>query len=289
MKDGDLQPGESVPVNLSWTAKTGEQDFSQSAEILTTGYPEQPVLRLHVFGKIIDALRADRNSLSLGSISASENQVSRFKLLAFRGDEPLAITGIEFTSAATADHFSAEARALSPDETPSDEGLKSAVEVTVRVKSGLPLGAVNQTIRLTTNLRETAPYDLPIEGQVVGDIQVVGRDVDSARNSIRFGTAKSKEGLTKKYHLLIKGPHREATKLEIAGVEPVDGLQAELGEALTDNPQVTRYPLTIKIPAGATPIVRQGLTPESAGVVRISTTHPQVKELVLIIRYAVIE
>jgi hypothetical protein len=289
MKDGDLKPGESIPVKLNWTAKTGEEDFSQSAEILTSGYPQQPVIRLHVYGKIIDALRADRGSLSLGSISASENVVGKFKVFAYRGDEPLAITQHEFTSPAKAEFFSAEWRPLAPEEMSNEKALKSGVEVTVRVKSGLPLGPIGQTIRLTTNLPNTAPLEVPIEGQIVGDIMVIGKDVESNRNSIRLGTTSSQQGKTGKYHILVKGPHREETKLQIASVSPAEGLQAELGEPLTDNPQMIRYPLTITIPAGARPITRMGLTEDTAGVLRITTTHPQVKELVVLVRYAVTE
>jgi hypothetical protein len=242
-----------------------------------------------VYGKIIDALRADRSGLSLGSLSASENVVGRFKVFAYRGEEPLAITQHDFLNAATAEYFSAESRPLQSDEMSNEQGLKSGVEVTVRVKSGLPLGAINQTIRLTTNLPETAPLEVPIEGQIVGDILLVGKDVDSARNAIKLGATTTKQGLTGRYHILVKGPHRGETKLQITSVEPADGLQAELGEPLDDNPQVTRYPLTIKVPAGSKPISRLGTTPADAGVLRIATTHPQVKELVVLVRYAVTE
>src|SRR5688572_26118142 len=40
MKNGRLRPGESQPSKLTWTAKTGESDFSQSAEIITENYPQ---------------------------------------------------------------------------------------------------------------------------------------------------------------------------------------------------------------------------------------------------------
>jgi hypothetical protein len=289
MKDGELQPGDSIPIKLTWNAKTGEQEFSQSAEILTSGYPQQPVLRLHVHGKIIDALRADRASLSLGSVSASENIVGRFKVYAYRGDEQLAITKHEFTNKATADKFSAESRPLKPEEMVTEQGLKSGVEVTIHVKSGLPLGAIAQTIRLTTNLPETAPLELPIEGRIVGDIMIVGAGAVSDQNIIALGATSSTQEKTARLHVLVKGPHRVETKLEISGVEPAGGFQAELGEALTDNPQVTRYPLTITIPKGSKPISRLGTTAENAGVLRIATTHPQVKELVVLVRYAVTE
>ncbi len=289
MKDGELNPGQSMPIKLSWTAKTGEQDFSQSAEILTSNYPQQPVVRLHVYGKIIDALRADRASLSLGSLSASENAIGRFKVYAFRGEEPLAIVKHEFTLADKAAFFEAEFRPLTADELKAEKGVKSGVEVTIRLKSGLPLGTTSQTIRLTTNLSETSPLDVAIEARIVGDIMLVGPNTVSEKNMIALGSTRSSQGKTGKYHVLVKGPHRSETTLKIASITPTDGFQAVLGEPLTDNPLVTRYPLTITIPVGARPVSNSGPTEDSAGVLRIETTHPQIKEFVVLVRYTVTE
>ncbi len=289
MKDGELQPGESMPIKLTWTAKTGEADFSQSAEIITTNYPAQPIVRLHVYGKIIDALRTDRGNLTLGSVSTSENAGGRFKVFAFRGEEPLEIVKHEFLAKDREEYFSAEFRPLAAEEVAAESGAKSGVEVTVQIKSGLPLGAIGQSIKLTTNLPNTVPLTVAIEGRIVGDIMVVGAGAVSDQNMIRLGDVSSSAGKTAKYHLLVKGPHRAETTLKIKDVEPADGMQAVLGEALTDNPQVTRYPLTITIPIGAKPVSLQGLKAGEAGMIRLTTTHPQIPEFVIIVRYSVTE
>jgi hypothetical protein len=131
-----------MPIKLTWTAKTGETEFSQSAEIITTNYPAQPVVRLHVYGKIIDALRIDRGNLSLGSISSSENAIAHFKVFAFRGDEPLEIVKHEFVEADRAQFFSVNFRPLTANEVAAESGAKSGVEATLQVKSGLPLGSI---------------------------------------------------------------------------------------------------------------------------------------------------
>jgi hypothetical protein len=287
MKDGELLPGESIGIKLSWEAKTGESDFSQSAEIITTNYPQQPIIRLHVYGKIIDALRTDRPSLSLGSLSASEDAVGRFKLYCFRGDEPLAIVSHEFTAKDKASFFSAEFRPLTAEELAAEPSAKSGVEGTIHVQAGLPLGNLGQAIKLTTNLPKTSPLALPIEGRVVGDIMVVGPGAVSDQNMIRLGDAKSAVGKTVKLHLVVKGPYHNDTRLTLTSVKPEGELQAELGEAATDNPAVTRYPLTVTIPAGAKPATHLGTTEETAGVLKITTTHPQIKEFVILVRYAV--
>lgn len=289
MENSELKPGESVSIKLRWEAKTGEADFSQSAEIITTNYPAQPIVRLHVYGKIIDALRTDRPGVTIGSVSASEDAAGKFKLYSFRGDEPLAIAAHEFTAKEHAEHFSAEFRPLTEEELAAEPSAKSGVEGTVRIKAGLPLGTIGQSLKLTTNLPKTSPLTLPIEGRVVGDIMIVGPGAVSDQNMIRLGDAKSATGKVAKLHLLIKGPHRNDTKLTLASVKPEGELLVELGEPSTDNPMVTRYPLKVTIPMGAKPATHLGTTEDSAGVVRIATTHPHIKEFVILVRYAVTE
>ncbi|WP_425613399.1 DUF1573 domain-containing protein [Anatilimnocola sp. NA78] len=287
MKDGDLKPGETAPIKLNWTAKTGDMEFSQSAEIKTSD-PRQPLVRLHVHGKIIDALRADRAHLSLGSFSASEDTLGKFKVFSFRGDQQLAVAMHDFVKTETAGSFSAEFRDLDEAELAEEKGAKSGVEVAIRVKSGLPLGTVAQTIRLTTNLAETSPLEIPIEGRVVGDIVVVGPGVASEQSIIPIGAVTAGKSKTITVHVIVKGPHRHNTELQIKNVEPKD-LQVKLGEPSTDNPQVARYPLTVTIPADTKPISKLGTTLETAGVIRLSTTHPLIKEFVILVRYAVTE
>ena len=50
----------------------------------------------------------------------------------------------------------------------------SAVRAVVTAKSGLPLGAINQTIRVQTNVEDAPELELPIAGAVVSDISIVG-------------------------------------------------------------------------------------------------------------------
>lgn len=289
MKDGELRPGESIPIHLTWTAKTADAEFSQSAEIKTSD-PQQPLIRLNVFGKVIDALRADRTQLTLGTLSASEDATRKFRLHAFRGDEPLAVTKHEFTLPDHLSHFSADFRPLTPTEVAEESGAKSGVEASIHLKSGLPLGTVKQTIRLTTNLPDVTPIDVPIEGHIVGDIVLVGPAfVNSDKNFVNISDVAAAKGKEVTAYVLVKGPHRGETKLSLKSVEPADSLQASLGEVARDNANVDRYPLKIKIQAGAKPTNRIGMTPKEAGVIRIEVTHPQIKEFVILVRYAITE
>ena len=68
---------------------------------------------------------------------------------------------------------------------------------------------------------------------------------------------------------------------------PAASFPPRLGEPSRENPKVVRYPLVLQIPAGTRPVARAG--DGSYALVKVTTTHPQVKELTLRIRYIVTE
>jgi hypothetical protein len=86
-------------------------------------------------------------------------------------------------------------------------------------------------------------------------------------------------------YIVVKGPHRADTKLELVSVEPSQDFQATLGERVTENQKVDRYPLLLEVPASAAPVARTA--PETFARVKFAITHPQVKELVVQVRYIV--
>jgi hypothetical protein len=94
-------------------------------------------------------------------------------------------------------------------------------------------------------------------------------------------------GAKRTVFLGVKGPFRDQTTLKIESLDPQQDFLATLGDAIRDNPKTVRYPLTIEIPASAPPVARNG-DPNYAKI-KLSTTHPQVKEVVVNVRYIVKE
>ena len=63
--------------------------------------------------------------------------------------------------------------------------------------------------------------------------------------------------------------------------------KATLGEPNRDNAKIVRYPLTVEVPANATPVSRAA--DGAYALVHLTTTHPDVKELTIKVRYIVKE
>jgi hypothetical protein len=155
------------------------------------------------------------------------------------------------------------------------------------MRPGLPLGALDQTLQVTTNLQPESPLKIMLYGKVVGDIRLTGPGTVADRQLVVLPAIPRGEGLKRVVFLMVKGPHRETTQIKLVSTEPQDEFSATLGEAIRDNPRVDRYPLTIEIPAEARPVSH--VSAGSYATIRLETTHPLAKELTVNVRYVVKE
>lgn len=281
---GQLEPGEQTSIKLEWEAKTMEAYFEQSAEVLINE-PDRSSLHLQIAGRVIDVVRPDRMQIFMPDLSANETTETRVNLFAYRG-EKLEVVKHEWTKPETAEKFDASYRTLSVEEFSAYPDVVAGVEVTIKVRPGLPLGEFTQDLKLTTNFfPELAPIEIPIMGNVVSDISIAGPRVVADRFIVGLGTVPRSKGAKSTVYLIVKGPYREETKLQIESVTPSGEFTATLGEPVRDNPKVIRYPLTIEIPPGSTPISR--LDDGAWGAIHLSANHPQVKAVKINVRYVV--
>ena len=280
-----VAPGQSTKVTLTWQAKTTEQEFTQSAE-LTTNDPQRGRIRLVVTGRIVDAVRPERFEVLLGTISANEDNVARLKLFAYRSDA-LNIDNVELTNAETADFFEITFEPLPEEEVKKERDATTGVEMIVKIKSGLPLGPITQTIRLKTDAAEQPTLDIPVVGKVVSDISLAGPKLDADLALLTLGTVEQAVGTKATIYLIVKGPHRDETELRVASTDPAANLKATLTKATGENSKIKRYSLTVEIPPGSPSISR--LASGQMGKIVIETTHPQVKHINLNVRFAVKE
>lgn len=279
-----LEPGEETSIKLEWEAKTTEAYFEQSAEVLINE-PERSSIHLQIAGRVIDVVRPDRMRIFMPDISANETTETRLNLFAFRGDK-LEVVKHEWTKPETAEKFDVSYRSLSAEEFSAQPDVVAGVEVTIKVRPGLPLGEFTQDLKLTTSFfPELAPIEIPIIGNVVSDISIAGPRVVADRFIVGLGTVPRSTGAKSTVYLIVKGPYREETKLQLESVTPSGEFTATLGEPQRDNPRVVRYALTIEIPPGGTPVSR--LDDASWAAIHLSATHPQVKSLKINVRYVV--
>jgi hypothetical protein len=280
-----LLPGQEATIELEWTASNSETTFEQNAEFLTND-PQRPIVYLSVYGEVTDVVRAEPGEVAVGEIAASEGGEATFKIYGYR-DEPVTIEKVVWSSAGTADFFEIKHEPVPADKLPPKQPVKSGLAVTIAMKPGLPVGDINQSLKVTTNLQPKTPLEIMLMGKVVGDIRLTGQGTVPDRQLVSLPTIASAEGLKRVVYLMVKGPHRETTEIKLVSVEPQDEFHVTLGEVNRDNPRVDRYPITIEIPPGAQPVSH--VSTGSFASIRLETTHPLIKEINLDVRYVVKE
>jgi hypothetical protein len=279
-----LAPGETTAVKLEWTVKTGEPEFEQSASI-TTNDPHHNPIHLSIHGHVIDSLRPEESQFTLNDLSANEATTVRLRVFAFKASE-LKVIDHHWIKPDHADHLQVSFEPLTRAELDSQKAV-SGLAVVLKVQPGLPLGPISQVLKITFDLPDRDPLEIPLFGTVVSDVSLAGPGVTPSRLLVNLGTIQAGTTAKRTAYIMVKGPYRSETTLKLASVNPDHDFQATLGEPLRDNPKLDRYPLTIDIPATATPVARTG--DENFAQIKFQVTHPQVKELLVKVRYIIKE
>jgi hypothetical protein len=271
-----IPPGESIPIVFRWTPKDASDHFMTEGDLITND-PANPTLRIGITGKIVQAVRVVPEDLVLDGVSVSEPYQAKFTIYEYRGG-PLKVKEYHLEKADTAPFFDVAFEPLSPKDLAAERGAKGGMEFTVTLKSGLPLGPINQKIHVTLDREGTSEFEIPIRGRVTGDITFLGPGYDASQGFAKLGTVSGGTGMTRTFHVMVKGPHRREMNLQVASIRPEGVLQAELGEPrLLNEGAVVMIPLEVKIPPGSPAADHLGNQAASMGLIQLESTgsHPQ--------------
>lgn len=282
-----IAPGDAASVTLTWKLNSMEEEFRQTAEIYTND-PLRPTVVLSVSGLVIEQVKAVPKFIVLGDVPAREGRETEFYLYGVKVED-LQVTDATFLRPETAEFYTVEFEDFPVSQLKDEPHVTSAILGRLTIKPGLPLGPIDQKIKVTTNIDGAMAEPLEISGTVVSDVSVVGAsNFESRRSLLHFGTIESSQGESANLHILVKGPHRHDVKLNIEQIDPEGVLAVELGEPKTlRDGAIYMYPLKIEVPAGARPVNRLGSDQGKLGVIHIKTTHPTATELPIYVKFAV--
>jgi hypothetical protein len=283
VSDAPLPPGESVGVKLEWSALVNPGPFRQSATI-NTNDPVNPRLELSVEGEVIEATGIYPPDIMFDKVTAGEVKTADVYLMAFTQDN-LKVGEPEFSNTETRQFFDVSVEPMEPKDLPNPKA-KAGVRVRVATKPGLRLGRFDQWLSLTTNNPDAEKVKIPIIGRVIGSIGIHGRMWNEDQGVLRLGRVKSSEGVEAPLNVVIRGPGAENVKLSVASVDPPE-LVAKLGEPKKIKDTLVHVPLVIEVPPGTPPMARLDIDQHDEARVILKTTHPDVPEMVLGVRFAV--
>jgi hypothetical protein len=208
------------------------------------------------------------------------------QLFGFRED-PLETSGYEFSDPATAEHFEVAFKPLTPDQIEEEEGATSGHLIEVTIKPGLPQGPLEQTILLKTNYKEAPTVEIPVAGKIVGEILIFGPGWSEETGVLTLGRVKSRDGAERTVFIRAAGPNCKEVDVKPIEIVP-DLLKVEPGkrQQLADG-KVALIPLTIRIPKDSRPANHLGSTEGRLGRITLETTHPDVPQLRILLRFAI--
>lgn len=290
--------GETSEIVVEWTGQTfmAEPDFAQTI-VIETNDPRNRQLQLRIKGFVTETIRALPEELAVGAISSNAEASAEFRLYGFRSDV-LEVRETTWENAELASFFEVQFEPLPADEVAQEKGATCGVVGRVAIKPGLPLGPINQTIRVRAFAEKEAIVELPILGRTQADIRIAASPgvethakrarFDSFRNLLVFGALRPAEPGKAVLQVYVTGPHRHETHLSVGTVEPAEYLQVDIGPPKElNNGRAIQYLVTIEIPAGLTPVNRMGGEQAEMGRIILETTHPLTKRIPIQVSFSV--
>ena len=272
-------PGESALVTLSWRGESISDFFEQSAQIFTNDRRRRYII-LKVHGRLTQPLVAVPEQLNFGDVTAGETATAQIECYVFR-DVVAGSLRHKFSRPETADFFE-----VTQEEIPRDKFEKAKAShgyrLTVTAKSGLPLGPIQQTIRLSLEGEEIKPLEVPMVGRVVSDFSFAGPGWRDSTGALDIGDVEKGQSKVRTLIISVRGPHRHNTQINVAEVYP-KFLDVKFKKSTGRKGADARvFTLVIKIPSGQ---LSGNFRGEKPGRIVLKTNHPQVMEIVILVKF----
>lgn len=300
-----LKPGAETEIKLSWTVKSGETEFSQSAQVITND-PENVVINLAIVGKVITDAEVVPETWSFGDVATGEPFEVSGTIYSFLPND-IRPTKMSFSS----DEMTALSEFEVEPFVPSREadGIRSAARqgfrVTAKVKPGMRQGAVSQSFlfgfeRLDENGEVIPPEDgepgdsqyiiVSTKGQIVGPLGMIStsklKGSQGGGYVYDFGRLGKDDSHEANAFVVFKGSERDKTKLSIGQIVPEGVIRATLGEP-KGRGSVLLYPLRIELIRGDQMIERLGSDKDDYGSVWIESDNPKVTRMRIALEFAI--
>jgi hypothetical protein len=277
-----VAPGEKAVVMLEWAAKVPAGPFRHGASF-TTNDPAQSRLELYVEGDIVESTMLYPSALTFGSIRVGEPAEAAM-LVAASIEDKVEILSHEVTDEALAERIQIKVEPAPPSELPGD--AKSAAKITATYTPGGAIGPFFGSLKLKTSLKSAPSFEVPISGNVRGDISIFGPGWTEENGLMRIGQVESADGAKRRLHVTIRGEHAQQTKLSVARVTPEE-LKVTLSEPKPISDKIVQAELNLEIPPGTRPMIRAGEDQGGEGEIVLATTHPVTPEVRLRVQFTV--
>ncbi len=287
LPQGAIAPGRSAEVTLEWKSKSYVGSFRQTATILTND-PNRRKVRLLVTGRFTGPVGVLPSQLSFGSVRAGRTATRVARLFSYL-DKPLQLTGCKLSNPHSAKYFEVTWEPLAAEQVREEGEARGGYSVHVSVRPDLPVGEFRQQMLLKTNSQKVPIIEVPVHGQVVSDISIVGRGWNAQTGTLSMGTVRGSQGTAWPLMIVVRGAHAKDVGLRPVRIVP-DLLKVQLGAPrYIDEKSISLTHMKIRIPPGSGPFAPRGPKGDCPGRIVLQTNHPEIPELTVRVRFVIKE
>ncbi len=293
-----LKAGEQTQVELEWLAEGSLSDFGQTATISTSAI-DQEEIKLTIKGKIGQAHVFDPPVADFRDFLAAAESEQKGRLYSFE-ETPLEIENARWSDSHQDSKVICEMgspKKLEIGEIPAFSDARYYLDFTIRLKRGLPAGALsgNMVFHKKSEKEDSkeGQIDFPIQGRCVSPIRVVaGPDYNEERNTFSLGSAKSSEGLKKSFVLAVKTDEPDAIQIKLAKVTPdsaQDAIRVTISELKGLSTKQKMFSVTVEIPPGTPPIEFAGTFGKDFAKIVLESNMESAPQFPMYIKFRILE
>ena len=227
-----IKPGESEPIDLEFETRENNGSYKKGAKIVTND-PEKAWFDLEVKGLVFPALQTFPPEGFVNFANVSNDQEENISHIAvFSKDRP----ETKITKISTSSKY------IEVDQSPATESdckqlqLKAGIKLTVKVKSGMPLGFFKEEVVVTSDHPKQPEIRFTVGGRMTGAITVMP-------NTVVMHQADGKLGSQSEVSMVVR--NLRPTTFKVA--RKPEGLDV----AVVPGSKEGRYKLTVSVPPGS--------------------------------------
>ena len=265
-----LKVGESTEITLSWTPKADQEEFVQTAAILTND-PNYKDIRLRVRGKVVPILKFEPGmSWTLGELKRDEPTEFHGSVGSQVKDD-LKIEKLESSDK----KMKVESVPFTKEELKKFK-MKSGYYIKGQVEPANKVGQFDAHIDIKFNIKENSEMKLKVHGHRTGPVKIVGPGWNSDKNVVYLNEFSAEKGKTLKLAMFIDKKDKDEIKVKDLEAQP-DYVQFTMKR--NDSFKVEgreQYILTFKIPPGIAPDAKDH---EDKAWLKFTTNHKLLEEV----------
>lgn len=300
LRQTEVPPGGSTEVVIEWNTQNFTGPYRQTATVHTND-PDHPEVVLTISGEVRPTFKITPPDLVFRNVRVGEGVSGEVKIFSYIAQN-FQIISHQWETPPNSPNIPPFDVLITPiseeqlKEAPQDSATsshasgvspRSGVLVQIRSEPFPTMGSFSQKLLLKTNQPENPQLEIPVEVTVVSDISVFGPGWNEKAGILTFLPIRRGQEAQRKLTIACRGPLTRHVRYQIVSVEP-NVLEVKLGNPqLLDNGEASLTPLEVLIPSNTPPMTYLGGDHYPLGRILISTTHPQIPQLEIKVRFAV--